>query len=388
MRLFDLTRRRFLRRIAIAGCAATLAPWPRETGATDSSASGLDALLRPIQTEYGLPGLGAAFARSSGLIAQAAIGARVRNGSDKIETDDLFHLGSCTKSMTATLIGTFVEEGKVSWETTIAEALPNLGRDIPSEYHSVTLAHLLTHSAGLPGKVSPNAYRRLELRYRQLDGSLHEQRLEMSRRALSEPPLSEPGTEFSYSNLGYIIAGAMLEALTGKLWEDLMRERLFSPLGMTSAGFGAPGKPGQVNQPRGHTASECKPIEPGPIADNASVVGPAGTVHASMTDWTKYAIQHLRGARGESGLLLQRETFHAMHRDRDDLGYGLGWDVTERDWAAGTALTHAGSNTLWYAVIWIAPERDAAFLAAANWGSKQAFQAIDSAVAAMIGRYL
>lgn len=107
-----------------------------------------------------------------------------------------------------------------------------------------------------------------------------------------------------------------------------------------------------------------------------------------MADWAKYASLHLRGARGEDVSVLNPDTFREIHRDRSGQGYALGWSVTQRAWAKGKALTHTGSNTLWYAVIWLAPERNAALLAATNCGSDRGFQAIDAAVGAMIRRFL
>lgn len=91
---------------------------------------------------------------------------------------------------------------------------------------------------------------------------------------------------FVYSNLSYMVAGAMAEKVTGKSWETLMQENLFTPLGMTSAGFGPPGTTGQVDQPWGHTLNGDTWI---PYQhDNPPDLGPAGTVHLTIEDWAKY----------------------------------------------------------------------------------------------------
>jgi len=77
------------------------------------------------------------------------------------------------------------------------------------------------------------------------------------------PPASKAG-DFEYSNLGFIIAGAIAEARTGKAWKDLIRAQIFAPLGIADAGFGAPGTPGKVDQPRGHKqmAGKLTPLDP------------------------------------------------------------------------------------------------------------------------------
>jgi len=166
-----------------------------------------------------------------------------------------------------------------------------------------------------------------------------------------------------------------------------MREHLFTPLGMTTAGFGPPGTAETVDQPRGHliVGARWKPMEPGEFADNPAVIGPAGTVHCSMADWAKYAAFHLRGARGEEATL-PADAFRKLHTplSGDEQRYAFGWLVAERGWAGGETLTHAGSNTMWFAVLWLAPNRDAAYLAATNVAHGSAFTACDAAISKLI----
>src|SRR4029453_3966433 len=89
-------------------------------------------------------------------------------------------------------------------------------------------------------------------------GTPTEQRMTLVEGVVRRPPVAAPGTKYIYANAGFAIAGAMAERITGQSWEVLMRARLFEPLGLTSAGFGAPGTPGtpgnaeKIDQPRGH----------------------------------------------------------------------------------------------------------------------------------------
>ncbi len=379
-----MTRRRFLKAAGVYSCTLALGT-PLTSGYGRTQGGTLRERLEVLRRRHGVPALAAAFARSEGLIALEAVGVRRRGAPDPVQLDDRFHLGSCTKAMTATLLATFVEEGALSWETTIAEALPKeITSEIHPAYRGVTLHQLLSHRSGLPEDSSPDP--ELQRAVRTLRGPLPEQRLELARFALGRPPAAEPGSRFLYSNTGYVIAAAFAERLVGRPWEELIAERLFAPLAMETAGFGPPG-PGD-DAPWGHTARGCRPVPPGPAADNLAVFGPAGRVHSALADWAKFVVLHLKGARGEEGLLLQPQTFRALHEDRYRQGYALGWVVVQRDWAGGTALAHTGSNTLWFAVVWLAPKRDAAFLTATNCGSDQGFRACDAAVAAMIGLYL
>ena len=126
-------------------------------------------------------------------------------------------------------------------------------------------------------------------------------------------------------------------------------------------------------------------------------IGPAGIVHCSLVDWSKYASLHLRGARGNDTAILKSAAFKDLHtparKSEGERGgeYAMGWGVTQRPWAGdgagGTVLTHNGSNTMWFAVCWLAPERDFAVLVACNKGGDQAAQACDEAAAALIKRH-
>ncbi len=168
-----------------------------------------------------------------------------------------------------------------------------------------------------------------------------------------------------------------------------MRRRLFEPLGMTSAGFGAPGTREKVDAPRGHR-EDGTPVEPGPGSDNPPAIGPAGTVHASIGDWGKFISLHLRGTRADTPLL-PRDQFQKLHTAPEgaEPPYALGWIVTRRQWGGnGDVLTHAGSNTMWYCVAWLAPARGFAVLVACNQGGENASRACDESASALIARHL
>jgi CubicO group peptidase (beta-lactamase class C family) len=152
---------------------------------------------------------------------------------------------------------------------------------------------------------------------------------------------------------------------------------------MQSCGFGAMGSSGKIDQPWQHTLILFmhRKIEPGPQVDNPPVIGPAGTVHCSVVDWGKFVTAHLRGEKGEPGIL-KPETFKRLHTPASGGDYAFGWLVVDRPWAGGRALNHAGSNTMNYAVVWMAPAKDFAVLVMTNQGDT--FNACDAAASALI----
>jgi CubicO group peptidase (beta-lactamase class C family) len=319
--------------------------------------------LESIRAESGIPALAALVGDSQGVRDSAWVGVRRAETPENIRPEDPFHIGSCTKAMTATLAARLVEQGRLRWETTIAEALPQLKQAIHSDYHAVTLSQLLHHRAGLSEDRAPDPL--LFLRLRSLKkGDLRQQRVEATKWVLEKKPAFAPGTQFAYSNFGYMVTGAMLEQVMRRSWEQLMREHLFKSLRMRTAAFGPP------KRIAGHSG---KPPQP-QMLDNPPVLGPAGTVHCSLRDWAAFVRLHLRGARGEKTLLLHAESFRILHADPHQQGYAMGWGI--RHVGAELHLVHAGSNTFWFAAVLVVPKQDRFYLCAANWGHADAADAV------------
>jgi CubicO group peptidase (beta-lactamase class C family) len=334
----------------------------------------LDRLLAPIRDAHHLPGLIGAIVRGDALAAIGAVGLRKIGSAEPIRVLDQVHLGSCTKAMTATLIGMLVDDGLLSWSSTIGDVFPEVASRLHPEFRTVTLSQLLTHRAGLPHDAS----------WWNLSGlTTTDQRRAALLSLMSKPPLSRPGTVYAYSNTGYVMAGLMAEQVSGQPWEELIEQRLFDPLGMTSAGFGPPGQSNDdhIDQPWGHREvhGRLEPVR----RDNAPCMGPAGAVHCSVPDWGKFAALHLRGAEGKPRLL-KPATFKTLHTPPTGSDYAGGWMVVERPWAAGRVLNHNGSNTYWYASIWIIPARDLATLVVTNQAGTAASAACENATQELI----
>jgi CubicO group peptidase (beta-lactamase class C family) len=361
--------------------------WVVLLAAGGAGASDLDAVLEPIRDRHHLPALAGAIVDRGGVVDVGAVGLRAAGEPERVTASDRFHLGSCTKALTATLLATFVEEGKLDWDTTLADALPELAEAMHPDLRGVTVEQLLAHRAGLSPETAAPGFGLN--RMRQLEGPLPPHRLDYARAVLAEPPANPPGTKFEYSNRSYTVAGVIAERLGGEPWEELTRARIFEPLGMTTAGFGWMASPGERDQPWPHRSEGDRsvPVPPGPGADNPLLIGPAGTVHASLEDWGKFVACHLRAGRGEPALL-EPETFDRLHARPAEGEYAFGWVFAERPWGGGTVLTHTGSNTMNYCVVWMAPRREFAVLAATNAGGRPASKACDEVSSALIGRRL
>ncbi len=334
-------------------------------------------LLESVREKHALPALAVVVAKDGAIVDRAAVGERQHGKAGRITIDDPFHLGSLTKSMTATLAGVMIDEDLLGWDTTIADVFPRLKRKMHPDYQAVTLEQLLRNRGGVPGEPPPDAWARAW----EEKGTPRKQRLEFVEAVLAQAPAAAPGTQMIYSNQSYAIAGALLETLADQAWEELITEKLFQPLGMKSAGFGPPEK---RDAPWGHIRKEDTTV---PVQDdNPPAIAPAGRVHCTLDDLARFAMLHLGSETPKA--LLKPETLKRLHQAAEGGSYACGWLVTQRDWAGGTALTHSGSNTMWYAVMWLAPEKDFAVIAATNIAGPPAEAGCDEVAAAMIERWV
>ena len=152
---------------------------------------------------------------------------------------------------------------------------------------------------------------------------------------------------------------------------------------METAGFGPPTGP----QPWGHVelSGALMAVEPSLVSDNPGALGPAGTVHASLADWARFGALHLAAARG-APRLVSAEGFATLHETQSKR-YALGWIVSEdEDFGDATVLAHDGSNTMWYARIFLVPAHDRGYLFVTNAG-RGGDDAADDAIAALAAAY-
>ncbi len=327
-----------------------------------------------------MPALVAAVGHADGSIQTGAVGARVLGRPDKVTPDDWFHIGSVTKPMTATVVALLVEEGKLHWSTPVIQALPECGSTMRPEYREVTVADLLAHEGGLPAFDDEKALQTVP----RLAGSLTAQRLAFSCLALSRPPVVGPRKAFSYSNAGFTVVAAIAEKVSGVSWEELMRTRVFAPLGMRTAGFGWPAK-GGAPQPWGHWKRLWRVVPQNPDGKYQlpSFLAPAGDVHMSMPDLARFLAAHLRALHGDSALL-KPETARLMHTRR--IQSGLGWGV--QPLAGFDAVSvYQGSADTFITLVAIVHDGDLVVAVSANSATQEADAATKQAFKQLLARY-
>lgn len=330
----------------------------------------------------GTPAMAVAVVDSTHTLRSGIAGSRVVNGRAKITADDLWFIGSSSKTMTATLAALLIEQGKISWNTTVGESFPNL-TDIRSEYKAVTLRELLSHRSGLPAYDSPEALATVPTSF---PGDLMKQRVCLANWMLQQTPSNTPGTTIEYSNLGYFVAAVMLEQASGQTWEDSLQSYLLKPLNIT-AKFGLPGTSDATNQPWGHVWADSawnkvNPDDP----DNQipEIANPVGNVSMTLSAYAKWAQINLAGLRGIDNSKLKASLIKNLHTVIEDSSDGSGQALA---WYRNKLNNHListtiGSDDTFYGMILIDPKNNRGVVVLTN-GTKNSLES-DPVLDAMI----
>ncbi|MDX8049907.1 LpqB family beta-propeller domain-containing protein [Lentzea sp. BCCO 10_0798] len=308
--------------------------------------------LSAIAKKHGVPGaaLGVLY-KGETLLAHHG----VLNLSTGVEvTDDtIFQIGSMGKVFTTTVVMRLVDEGLLDLDAPIVDVLPELKLSDPVVEQKVTMRHLLTHTSGIDGDNFTDTGRG--------DDCL-ERYTELLADAAQNHPL---GATFSYSNAGFVLAGRVIEKLTGKTWDVAMREKLFAPLGLTRTGT-LPEEALLHRAAVGHVTKDEK-LEPAPVWMLPRSVGPAGTIFGSTEDVLRFAAMHLNGGKAQDGTQVLSEASAAVMTEKqtdvpdpEALGdsWGIGW--IRFGWDGQRLVGHDGNTIGQSAFLRILPEHDLA----------------------------
>jgi CubicO group peptidase (beta-lactamase class C family) len=333
----------------------------------------LPELIEWARASQNAPALAVVMVRRGQIAEIGAAGRRSADNTISVTNGDRWQIGSMTKAMTATLAAILVEDGSITWETTPVDVWPELANTIHPAFRNVTLRQFLSHTSGMKrdddfGPAADSAA-----------GTPMQKRRAWAEHLLTRAPEGTAGV-MSYSNVGYMVAGAMIETRAGSPWETSLTTRVFAPLGMTRTGFGAPGTPGAIDEPLGHFSRNggFDPISPGSAEANIpAAVGPAGNVHTTLEDYARFMQAHIAGARGIPGLLTA-DSFQTLQRPVAS-NYALGWGHTDNFPALGVpGVSHSGSTGRWFSVVWLAPSLDAGVMVVTNGGGDRGSAAVEA----------
>ncbi len=322
--------------------------------------SQLSALLTDFRRRYRVPGAGAGLLTREGSLSAAFVGTTTRGGGTPISETELWHIGSCAKSMTAALYARLVESGDASWNAPLAAMLGE--PDSHPGWSTISVDEVLRHRGGVRPNMSPA----------RMDESLRsatpivDQRRDLAHVTLREAPRNPGKTR--YSNLGYTLVGSAIEKITGTTFEEALTAHVLEPLGIRSGGFGAPPSP---SGHRGRLAlggthlGRGRPVPASdPRSDNPPIMSPAGRLHINVHDWAKFHLVFLnRGADFLKPSSIDHLTsVPSEHRTNQAMGWAPGPPKSN------IALGQQGSNTMWIATALINRDHTKTALVVCNDG--------------------
>lgn len=278
--------------------------------------------------------------------------------------DTSFRIGAVTKQFTAAAILRLAAEGKLSLEDTIAKHLP----EYPQPGAAITIHQLLSHTAGLPNYMGLDA-----VVSRRTETFTPRQLLELF---WKEPLEFPPGSDFRYSESGYVVLGAIIEHVTGQTYAAHMQRDIFARFGLEHTSFGE----GEEKAPSAHGYSASENGAPQPAEGiNASILYAAGGIRSTANDLLRW-----HDALQTGGVLdpPQLELFSRPVREN----YAYGWFVRE---AHGLAVTsHAGTTPGFGCEFVRVPELDLALVVLTNSSAVDAHPIADAALEAALGEKL
>ncbi|MEW9550833.1 serine hydrolase domain-containing protein [Nonomuraea sp. NPDC050783] len=309
--------------------------------------------LAELIAEYEVPGAALAYLHRG---APGELAAGTLNTATGVEAtpDALYQIGSITKLWTTALIVLQVERGRLTLDTPVREVLPEFRVADPEVSAAVTVRHLLTHTSGIDGDLF-------------LDTGRGDDCVEKYVAACAGLAQNHPlGATQSYCNSGFVVAGRMLERLAGKRWDDVLREDVVEPLGLTHT-WTLPEDVLRFRAATGHLAGGV----PAPRWGLMRAMGPAGLICARPADVVAFARAHLEG-----GLLADPAALWEPQVDIPNphtLGrqWGLGWILDE--WDGHRVVSHGGNTIGQHAMLWAVPDTGTLVCVTANGGHAGAF---------------
>ena len=363
--------------------------------AQDSVEKVVDQVAKRARQEFNVPGIAVAIVKDGNVVLAKGYGVRRQGESAPVTAQSLFRIASNTKAFTTAALAMLVDEGKIRWDDPVTEHMPGFQLYDPYVTREMTIRDLLTHRSGLglgagdlmffpPGNLG---------------------RDEIIRRLRFIKPATSFRSAYAYDNLLYIVAGQLIPAVTGKSWDDFVRDRIFIPLGMTNTFTDVDALKNGTDVATPHNDLSGK-LEALPQEDMDSSA-PAGAIITCVADLAKWMNLQLNGgAVGPEGkprlfsAAQSREMWSAqtilpigeLPKDApasfaatqpNFAAYGLGWVL--RDYRGKKLVGHTGGLSGYVSQTTLIPELKLGIVVLTNQEVGAAFSAIANTV---IDRYL
>lgn len=327
-------------------------------GASRAIAQSLSAFAEDIRKTHHIPELAIAVVSADSVIEVDYLGTKKVNADLAAAATDRFRIGSNTKTITGLIAAMLVKQGKISWDTKFFDLYPEMKAKSNPAYYNITLLNLLSFRTKLPRYTYTDA----KPVKSQFSGTEDQQRYQFTQWAFAQKPIATTG-ETSFSNLGYVAAGLMLEKVSHKTYKQLVNW-----LGMQVGAdfrFGNPNATDSL-QPWGHNSD----LVPEPAGDNYKLewLLAAGNINASLPDYIKYIQYQLKGLAGRSNVLTKEE-FQFLHYGLPVFAVGWFWETDEQ---GHKYSHHTGNPGTFLSQVHIFSDSDRGYILFANVQSPEA----------------
>jgi CubicO group peptidase (beta-lactamase class C family) len=297
-----------------------------------------DEFVTTAMKEWNVPGVAITIVQSNRVVLERGYGFRDVERKLPVTPNTLFAIGSTTKAFTTFLIGTLVDEGRLGWDTPVREFLPDFRLSDPHTTELITPRDLVTHRSGLP---------RHDLVWYNNTTSTRKDIVQRLAHLEATEPLR---AKFQYNNLMYLAAGYLVEHVTGKSWEENIRERILLPLDMTNSNFAVrdSAKTADFALPYEEKGEQVREI----AFRNIDLCGPAGSINSSVAEMSHWLMVNLNQGKFGDQQLIQPSTLADIHSPQMPTGvsmerpeisqpiYTLGWMI--ESYRGHRRVFHAG----------------------------------------------
>jgi CubicO group peptidase (beta-lactamase class C family) len=340
----------------------------------------LDAWVQRAMKTFEVPGVSLAVVKDGRVVVAKGYGVRRLGAPDPVDARTLFGIASNTKVFTATALGILVDEGRIRWDAPVIDYVPWFQMSDPYVTREMTVRDLLVHRSGLGLGAGDLLW---------WPASTYD-RKEIAQRLRYIPLATSFRSAYAYDNVLYLVAGEVIEAVSGQSWEDFMSSRIIAKVGMTGSNVrhSDATRSGNVATPHAPVDGKVRPIAPFD-SDNTN---PAGGINSNADDMAKWLLVQLAEGRLADGTaLVKPETAKQLSTlvtpipivpgppELKDLrpnfnGYGLGLGL--RDYRGHKLLTHTGGLPGYVSKVAMIPDARLGIAILTNQESGAAFESI------------
>lgn len=326
----------------------------------DPALQGFDAEVEATMRALNVPGVAVGVIRDGQVVLARGYGVREIGKPDAVDAATVFAVGSMSKSFTTAVMATQVDEGKLDWDRPVREYLPDFRLYDPVATELATPRDLVTHRTGLP-------------RHDFIRMSTYVDRAEVVRRLRYMPPSKSFREGYQYNNLMYVTAGYLSGVIAGSTWEDLVRDRIFVPLGMQRSNTSVKDSARIDNHAMPHVLKDGKPTVTAFYDYQRFGIGPNGAVNSTTDDMLKYLRMHIDHGRAVDGRQViseaqVKELFTPVTVSGPDTAYALAWDRGQRH--GQTFVEHGGAITGFTSQMIVFPDSKTGIVVLNNLGSR------------------